>query len=350
MYFEKYKEDMKACRFCFMCRHLSAVGNVLFSEADTPRGRALMLDTASMNKDFLFKKDVIDTMYRSDLSACCRYHCVTHFDENNLVLAARRDIVEAGKAPEKVVLLAKKLQKENKFSLEGEKADIVYFAGEKSLQNERIFSAFACIMKEAKVKFSTLSGEFSGKKLKVLGYEKEAEKSAKIFAEAIKKSGAKVFVVSDPAIYDAVKNDFPAWGIKLKAEVLHTSQYFAKLLKAKKLKAKKSKLVVSYLDSDFLKNYNDETAASREVLNAFGFILKDFGTNNEESYSAGEGACVLQELDSSLVTKLAQKVRSRADEPEKDLLVVSSPYTARVLKEEGNLNTATLEEVIAAQF
>jgi len=34
MNIEKFTDSIKACRFCFMCRHLSAVGNVTFTEAN----------------------------------------------------------------------------------------------------------------------------------------------------------------------------------------------------------------------------------------------------------------------------------------------------------------------------
>ena len=40
MNIDKYTDAINNCRFCFMCRHLSAVGNVNFTEADTPRVRA----------------------------------------------------------------------------------------------------------------------------------------------------------------------------------------------------------------------------------------------------------------------------------------------------------------------
>lgn len=349
MNFTKFESDMKACRYCFMCRHLSAVGNVLFSEADTPRGRALMLYTASHNPEFLFTDDVIETMYRSDLSACCRFHCVSHYDENSLVLAARRDIVEAGKAPAKVAGLAEKYAQDSQFKTEG-KADVLYFVDAYTDEEGSVASAFAAIAKAANVEYATISGGCIGKALKVLGYENEAKKAAENFAAAVNASGAKILVVSNPAAYDAVKNDFPAWGIKVNAEVMHTSQFIAKLLADKALKAVDAKAEVYYLESDFLKNYNDNISAPRDILAAFGFTLKPFGTNNEESYSAGEGACVLKELHPELVTKLAKKVASRADNPEKDLLITASPYTAIVLKKEAGLNVATIEEVIASQL
>ena len=106
MNIDKFNDSIKACRFCFMCRHLSGVGNVTFREADTPRIRAAMLYGVTLDNSKLANADFIDTIYSSDLSAACRFHCVNSFDENGMVLAARRDIVEAGLAPADVLALA----------------------------------------------------------------------------------------------------------------------------------------------------------------------------------------------------------------------------------------------------
>ena len=43
MNIDKFQEDVKKCRFCFMCRHLSGVANVTFRESDTPRVRSSMI-------------------------------------------------------------------------------------------------------------------------------------------------------------------------------------------------------------------------------------------------------------------------------------------------------------------
>ena len=306
MYIKEFEDAMKACRFCFMCRHLSAVGNVTFSESDTPRGRALMLDKVTMNPDFLKSEAVVSTMYKSDLSACCRFHCVNHYDENGLVLAARRDIVEAGAAPEKVKALAKELAKGATFKVAGKKADTLYFTDKYTVEQPEISAAFKKIADAAKVPFMTISGGCLGKALKTLGFEAEAKKAA--------------------------KNDFPALGVKLKCKVMHTAEFIAeKLGKLKLRKPAKKTAGVYYLESDFLKNYNGNVAAPREVLEKCGFTLKPFGTNNEESYSAGEGACVLPELDPCLVKLLAEKVASRCDDAKNDQLITASPYTRHAL-------------------
>ena len=167
--------------------------------------------------------------------------------------------------------------------------------------------------------------------------------------DSVTASGAKVLVVSNPAAYDAVKNDFPALGVKLKCKVMHTAEFIAeKLGKLKLRKPAKKTAGVYYLESDFLKNYNGNVAAPREVLEKCGFTLKPFGTNNEESYSAGEGACVLRELDPCLVKLLAEKVASRCDDAKNDQLITASPYTRHALATEAKLNVKTIEEAVAA--
>ena len=89
MNIDKYTDAINNCRFCFMCRHLSAVGNVNFTEADTPRVRAAAIYGATKHPEWWGNADFIDMLYRSDLSKCCARHCVNHFDENGLVIAAR---------------------------------------------------------------------------------------------------------------------------------------------------------------------------------------------------------------------------------------------------------------------
>lgn len=231
----------------------------------------------------------------------------------------------------------------------GKKADTLYFTDKYTVEQPEISAAFKKIADAAKVPFMTISGGCLGKALKTLGFEAEAKKAAAAFAKAVTASGAKVLVVSNPAAYDAVKNDFPALGVKLKCKVMHTAEFIAeKLGKLKLRKPAKKTAGVYYLESDFLKNYNGNVAAPREVLEKCGFTLKPFGTNNEESYSAGEGACVLRELDPCLVKLLAEKVASRCDDAKNDQLITASPYTRHALATEAKLNVKTIEEAVAA--
>ena len=318
MHIDQLQDAINACRFCFMCRHLSAVGNVSFRESDTPRGRALLagklqLDIKSFNPDY------VETFYRAELSAANRFHCVSHYDEPGLILAARRDIVEAGLAPERVTKLAAELKKAA-FKVEGT-GDVLYYVD--------LYSTKASAPKGCKI----ISGGDTGKALEVLGF---AQESAAVFAKfqaAVKASGCKTVVTSCPASYDMLKKYLK--GVK----VLHTSEFIA---------GKKGTGTVYYLDSDYLKNYQEKMDAPRQLLTKLGYKLKPFGTNVEESYSAGEGAVVYDRLNPELTAKMCERIASLADDPVKDILVTASPYTQTVLKKYApQLNVMLLDEVAA---
>jgi hypothetical protein len=75
--------------------------------------------------------------------------------------------------------------------------------------------------------------------------------------------------------------------------------------------------------------------------------VKPFGTNNEESYTCGEGAILLPEIDETIVAKLAAYIADRADDIANDKIVVASPYTKVFLSKYTKLNVVTLEELAA---
>jgi Fe-S oxidoreductase len=157
MNIEKYDDVVSSCRFCFMCRHLDTVGNVTYQEADTPRGRALILDKVRMNRENLKNPDYVETVYRSALSAACRFHCVSHYDEAGLVLAARRDIVDAGLEPEKVKRLAAELMAGTDTKIEAGAGDIVYYVDSRTdTKQPEIAESFKRVMKMAGISFRVL--------------------------------------------------------------------------------------------------------------------------------------------------------------------------------------------------
>jgi hypothetical protein len=317
MNIDKHLDVINACRFCFMCRHLSTLANVSFKESDTPRGRALICDKIRMNKSYMENPDYIETIYEGTLSAACRYHCVTHYDEAGLQLAIRQDIVEAGLAPANVKALAAELQNVD-FKVEGA-GEVLYYVDS--------YSDKSAAPKDCKV----ISGGDTGKALEVLGFAKEAEAVFTKFKTAVAGSGCKTLVTSCPASYDMLKGKLD------NVEVMHISEY---------LKPKAGSGKVYYLDSDFLKNYCDLTAP-RELLQKCGYELVQFGTNPEESYAVGEGAVVYDKLKPKLAEKLCARIVELADDAANDLLITASPYTKAVLnKYAPELTVLSLEEAV----
>ena len=342
MHIDKYNEAIMNCRFCFMCRHLSAVGNVRFTEVDTPRVRAAMLYGLRTGTNSFDDEDFVDALYRQDLSGCCVHHCVNHYDENGLALAARADVVEAGKAPEAVKELAAKLIGSSSWKAEG-KGETAWFLDSTTAADKAVVAAAKKLFAAAKVSPKVVTGGSIGKALKVLGYLPEAKAAAEKFAAFLKAEGVKALVVSNPAAVNALKHDYPGFGVKLPCEVKSMAGFVVQA----KVRFSKPAGEVYPLADDFIRNYQGCACMDR-LLAALKATCKPFGTNDEETYCCGEGAVVLDKLHPELVKALAEYVAARADDPKKDRIVVASAYVKKALVRYGKLNAVTLEELAAS--
>ena len=336
-----YDSAIHNCRFCFMCRHLSAIGNVRFTEVDTPRVRAAMLYGLGTGTNSFDDDDFVEALYRQDLSACCVRHCVNHFDENGLALAARADVVEAGKAPEAVKALAAELAKTSVWKAAGN-GDVAWFQDATTATDKAAVAAAKKLFAAAKASPKVITGGCIGKALKVLGFLPEAKAAAEKFADFLKDEGVKTLVVSNPAAYDALTKDYTDFGVKLPCKVLHITQWIL----GAKLKFAKAAGEVYPLADDFLRNY-DNIDTPEKLLKAIKADASTFGTNDEETYCCGEGAIVLDKLHPELVEALAKYVAARADNAKKDTLAVGSVFTKRALVKAG-LKAVTFEELAAA--
>ena len=342
MHTEAYNDAIMNCRFCFMCRHLSAIGNVRHTEVDTPRVRAAMIYGLGTGTNSFDDADFVDALYRQDLSACCVRHCVNHYDENGLALAARADVVEAGKAPEAVKKLAAKFVKSVGWKAEGA-GDVAWFLDETTAADKAVVAATKKLFAAAKVSPKIITGGSIGKALKVLGFLPEAKAAAEQFAAFLKAEGVKTLLVSNPAAVSALKQDYPEFGVKLPCEVKCVAGFVVQ----SKVKFAKAAGEVYALADDFLRNYIG-CGCMDKLLAAVKAVNKPFGTNDEETYCCGEGAVVLDKLHPELVKALAEYVAARADDPKKDRFVVASAYVKKALTKYGKLNVATLEELAAS--
>lgn len=351
MHIDSHFDVINACRFCFMCRHLDTTANVTFREADIPRGRALILDRVRMNPELLSNPDYIRTMYDCALSAACRKHCVSSYDETGLVLAARRDVVDAKLTPPDVQILADRLVAEFALEVTGDEGDVLYVEPTiHTAEQPEIGTAFGKAMGTAGIPFRRLRVSDTGKSLAVLGFADHAANMANQVRDAIIASGCTTVVASCPAAFDALKNEFSKLGAALDdVDVQHTSTFLLGLVKEGRLNAKQTGEEAYYIDSDFLRNYNGITDDPRELLSARGYALKPFGTNPEESYGLGEGAVVFDKLRPDLTRRLRKRFVELMDAPD-SLIVTASPYTRYVLSKLGGetVQVVSLEEAVAA--
>ncbi|MBR6059982.1 MAG: (Fe-S)-binding protein [Victivallales bacterium] len=331
MNIEKYLDVINACRFCFMCRHLSPLAIVSGKESDTPRGHALIADLVRMNHENIKNADFVESIYQADLSAACRTHCVSHYDEANLLLALRRDIVEAGAEPQAVKAFAEQL-KNVSFNLYGTGSFLYYNHPLIQLHCPEIADAFNKIAPEHLV----ISGGDCGKALQILGYEKESQEVASLFVRAVKQAKCDTLVIPHPAVYDFIK----ANNLLPDMKVLTTAEYLLTL----DLPSKNG--TVSFIDSDFLKNYQKNNAP-RRLLEKLGYTIKEFGITEEESYACGEGAMAMLQLYPENVAKLVARVAAFAERYDAGTIVTASPYTKVAIKTYApQLKVLSLEEAV----
>ena len=250
--------------------------------------------------------------------------------------------VEAGKAPVAVQKLAKKLAATSAWKTTG-KGKVALFLDNTTASDKAEVAALQKLMKKAAGDYVTVTGGSIGKALKVLGYIKEAKDAAAKFADFLNGLGVDTVVCPNPAAFDALKNDYPAWGLKLKAQVFCTAGF----LVAKKVRFAKKPGALYYLADDFMRNYCG-CECPEKLLKALKAEEKMFGTNDEESYNCGEGAIVLDKLNPALVKELAKYVAERADDPKKDQIVTLGVYAKTQLVKYGKLNVKTLNEIAAS--
>ena len=306
-----------------------------------------MIYGATHHPEWWSNPDYIAMLYRSDLSRCCTRHCVNHFDENALNIAARTDVVEMGYVPENIKAIRDELTADANWQTSG-KADVLYFADPYSVE-AGIDKVFADVMKKLNIAFATVSGNGCiGRALKVLGFAEDAKAAMTKFAAVVNASGAKTIVVSNPAAYHALKVDAAEWGIAINAEVMHTSEYFLTV----NLNCAKQAGKLYYIESDYLRNYNELTFP-HDLLAKLGGEELHLGAScdfldvpdQQESFTCGEGAVVLPRIDAKLVEKLAKRVAEQIDDPAA-AVITASPYTKLYLERYTDLNVTTLEELV----
>jgi len=356
------QDTLKACRYCPMCRHACPSEFIGYRESDSPRGRAILLHNAYLGgKEY--EPSIINAIYNCFLCGACKSWCEGHeaggYDIPELIKFAIRDIVRKGLAPGGVRAIRNSLitndnsrntdRKLAYTSTVVEKAaDVLYILGEGvNYTNPEIAKAFIQILKKCRISYTLLKDEpTSGKELDLLGYRKEAIEKANSIVNRINAAGCKTIVVSDPLVYDALKNDYPSWGLNLEEEILHVSEYLHGLISSGKLELKPTQTKVTLADSEYLGRYNDIYETPREVIKtSAGENFLEMQWNQEYLQSAGEAAFTYDGSHFNLGVELGRKI-SRNAECIKAGIIITLSATAK-----NNISAATdLKVIDIAEF
>ncbi len=368
MLITEYAETIKACRFCFMCRHVCTAGVVSGKESDTPRGKGLILFKALKGHADL-NADTIETLYRCCLCGLCEAWCKADFSPPDVVLAARADVVARGMEPEKVRQIKEHLLANgNPFGLPAEDrfknlagsdpfrptAKVLYYVGcDTAYLQPEIANATLDVLRAAKTDFSLLRDERStGKPLWLLGYRDDARTMAEELVKHIRATKCETLVTGCPSAFDAFTTDYPAMGLDLDGiEVLHTSQYLDRLARENGLVLKGLPVAdATILDSTYLGRTHAIFDEPRRLLQRLpGLVLREMTWNRELAYACGESGGIFRLLQPELVKDMADRVLAEAARTGAEVLVTTCPATKTALSaaSESSPKVCDLVELVA---
>lgn len=208
--------------------------------------------------------------------------------------------------------------------------DILYFACcYQAYDSRQLFGTLAAvnILQKAKVDFGILGAEQSccGESIRKAGHESLFRSLAQNNIDVFTKAGVKKILVTSPHCYHTLKEEYPEFGGKF--EVVHFSQYLAKLIKEGRLKfTKELKKRVTYHDSCCLGRYAGIYDEPRQVLESIpGLELVEMRDTREHALCCGGCAGGLWQ-ETKKGERLSELRIEQALEVGAQILAVACPY------------------------
>lgn len=241
--------------------------------------------------------DVVESMYWGFNSRIDLYWnlenagSLFNTDEGEWDRPARADVVDAGVAPDFVKQIEANVKSSgNVFGLKDDaaavgKANILYLVDDVTrAHTPEVAEAMQKALDYKGVKYAKLAKGTDGWCLYDLGLWALAEEKAKEYAGFIKESGAKTVVANNPAVVYALKEWYPTMNLKVDAEVLHHTEYLAKLGEVfpGKLSGK-----VTYHDPAYLGRYLEVYDEPRQLIEKMGGEFVECYFNREKSNPTG---------------------------------------------------------------
>jgi Fe-S oxidoreductase len=283
---EQYQGDMGMCCRCSACKFIpmQKVKGADYSYACPSiakynfhaysGGGRLNIANAMLKNGFNYSAKIMDIVQNCQMCGACGVSCNYAMDMEVLEPIQEfriKAVAEGHTAPalDKVIASLKKgnamtpgaaakrgdwAKGLNLKDFTKEKVEVIYHAGCLTSNNQdqwKLAQGAAKILQKAGVNFGIggASEICCGGRAYQMGYQQEFLNQAKKSMALIKKSGAKTLVTGCADCYQAFNVLYDKFGLRGDLEVLHITEYIAKLIKAGKLKPRKRvNLTVTYHD------------------------------------------------------------------------------------------------------
>jgi Fe-S oxidoreductase len=286
MALEQFIDDMKTCCRCSCCKYVTFETLKNYKHQDGcpsiarfgwraySGGGRLGIGVALVEKQLDYSSERLkDIVYNCQVCGQCDVSCKYAMDMEVLdpIMEMRSELVKHGNTHAVLDKMIYSLNHGGPMVIEGKakqgewlkgldvkdfttkKTPVVYHAGCRTCYDKSLWpiaQKAIKLMQKAKIDVGVAYEESCcGGRAYQMGYQEAAIAQAKLNMEALKKAGVKTLVTGCAECYFAFAVLYDKFGVKGDLEVLHTSQYFARLVKEGKLKpAKKVDLTVTYHD------------------------------------------------------------------------------------------------------
>jgi len=291
-----YKADIKNLVNCMLCPNLCRFDcgtlQTSLTETMSPAYKARIgyyLTTGKIDPTKKENKDFIDLMYKCSNEENCKIWCPFEFSVVSLLESVRDDLNDKGLMPDYCKQQINKLNKTNTIEdyniyetykekgIENIETDgndeVFYYIGCESMKFPEVIKANMEILKKARIKFSTNLNKKTccgGPAFNIRDLE-TAMKFANKNQELIESTGAKVIISDCPGCVLTLTKRYGNVGIKIEKNILHTVQYFKKLIDNGELRFKNDTPAeyekITIHDPCLIARNLKDTESIREILN-----------------------------------------------------------------------------------
>ncbi len=332
---KKITETIKMCRCCFMCRHACPVFLATKLDSHTPRGYAINL--SRVNEGMAdWGEEGMDRLFHCSQCGLCKELCAFHWPEDEMVLEGRREMVKAGREPERVREAIRTALRDETNDLfeplryDRKNAKILYIAGS-ALRNgqEEIIKSAAKVFEAADTEWTMMESEdTSGPVLHELGHTEQADIWLKALKRTIEKLNPEITVTSCAHTYSLLKKS----GI----EILHILEFAQLYFNADNINPAFERKRIMYHDPCHLGREFGIYDAPREIIKGCsGADVMEFHHSKNEAECCGAGASV-DEVYPEIAQKVAKRRLEQAFENNVDIVVTACPICKKLFEKVSN--------------